>query len=531
MKKLTTALLKWQMILLIVALALSLLALHPDPWAKGVVIRTVEKNSTADFAKIKVPGPTTPPMSREYITELAGNPINNVNDYYSILSNLTPDAPVLLKTNKEMYTVTPTLIDEEMSIGISVYDRPTTNLKKGLDLQGGTRVLLQPEKKLSKDEMDILLANMKERLNVFGLSDVVIREAGDLSGNQYVLIEIAGINEEEVKDLIAKQGKFDAKIGNDTVFMGGKDVRDVCRTAKCSGIDPQYGCSETGQNQWVCRFMFAITLSIESAQRQADLTANLSVVTSPGTGQKEYLESPLDLYLDDQLVDTLQIGKDLKGRAVTDIAISGSGVGATRQEAAYDSLKNMKRLQTILITGSLPVKMTVVKTDNLSPVLGDNFMRSIMIMALVSVLAVTAVLIISYRKLILALPIAVVMVSEIVILIGVAALIGWNIDMAAIAGIIVAVGTGVDDQIVITDESLRGRDYSSFGWKQKMKKAFFIIMAAYFCLVVAMLPLYFAGAGMLRGFAITTILGVSIGVFITRPAYAAIVEYFVKSEE
>ena len=39
-----------------------------------------------------------------------------------------------------------------------------------------------------------------------------------------------------------------------------------------------------------------------------------------------------------------------------------------------------------------------------------------------------------------------------------------------------------------------------------------------------MIPLFWAGAGLFTGFALTTILGISIGVFITRPAFAAIVE-------
>jgi len=32
----------------------------------------------------------------------------------------------------------------------------------------------------------------------------------------------------------------------------------------------------------------------------------------------------------------------------------------------------------------------------------------------------------------------------------------------------------------------------------------------------------------LKGFALTTIYGISIGVFITRPAFAAVVEYLLK---
>jgi len=55
-------------------------------------------------------------------------------------------------------------------------------------------------------------------------------------------------------------------------------------------------------------------------------------------------------------------------------------------------------------------------------------------------------------------------------------LINWNLDLAAIAGILAAVGTGVDDQIVITDEALKGARVAR-NWKSRMKNAFFIIFA------------------------------------------------------
>ena len=120
------------------------------------------------------------------------------------------------------------------------------------------------------------------------------------------------------------------------------------------------------------------------------------------------------------------------------------------------------------------------------------------------------------------------MVSEVAILLGFASFIGWRLDLAGIAGIIIAVGTGVDDQIVIVDETLnRKKKTEIVAWKDKIKKAFFIIMTAYFTTVVAMLPLWFSGAGLLKGFALTTVVGVSIGVLITRPAFAKILEVLV----
>jgi len=268
-------------------------------------------------------------------------------------------------------------------------------------------------------------------------------------------------------------------------------------------------------------------LSPAAAQRQAATTANLAIIPSTDVRQS-YLNETLDLYLDNQQVDQLNIGSELRGKAITDIQISGSGAGNTQQEAAADALSNMKRLQTILITGSLPVKLNIIKTDTISPILGQQFVKNAFLVLGLAVLAVVIVLLISYRNFAIAVPILLTSLTEVYLLLGLASIIGWTIDMAAIAGIIAAVGTGVDDQIVITDEVLRGESRRVYNWKDKIKNAFFIIFGSYFTLVVAMLPLVFAGAGLLKGFAITTILGISIGVFITRPAYAVAVEILMK---
>ena len=82
------------------------------------------------------------------------------------------------------------------------------------------------------------------------------------------------------------------------------------------------------------------------------------------------------------------------------------------------------------------------------------------------------------------------MLAEGIIIVGMAAFIKWNLDLAAIAGIIVAMGTGVDSQIVIADEIMTGQNQAT-RWKDRLKSAFFIIMGSYFTTVVAMLPFLF----------------------------------------
>ncbi len=575
MSKMKSMLKSVRIIILAVFIILSLVAIHPDPNAEGVAIRSVAPNSSASLAGIESPKPSATPMSREVILSINNQPIADEAAFHSMTADLRANQTIQIKTTKSFYQLqikpllsttvlneTEEKVVEEVvevektfrnkntgelfnktvnetvnktievpkiltevagveDIGLRVYDAPTNNIRKGLDLQGGTRVLLKPEKKISSEDMDLVLSNLKERLNVFGLSDVVVREASDLEGGQFVLIEIAGADEEEVRELISKQGKFEAKVGNATVFLGGNDITYVCRTADCSGIDPQRGCGQVSQNQWSCAFRFSISLSPEAAEKQAAATDELQVITDEsGEG---YLSEKLILYLDDTQVDELNIGEDLKGRAVTEIQISGGGQGTTQQEALSNALSNMKRMQTIMITGSLPVKMEVMKTDAISPVLGKDFVNNAFLMAIIAIVMVGIVVWIRYRMLKVAVPMLIAMISEVILIFGVASLIQWNIDMAAIAGIIVAVGTGVDDQIVIADETLKGESHK-LGWKEKIKRAFFIIMVAYFTGVAAMIPLIFAGAGLLKGFALTTILGISIGVFITRPAYAAMIE-------
>ena len=570
--KLKTIFTNVRVLILIAFLVMAIVSINPHPFVKGVAIRSVMTNSSASLAGIAQPKPTGTPMSKEVITAINNEPIENVEDYYNIINDLRINQSIQIKSNKGLYRLTVKektevielneTIEKEIEelikinetingtiqeinktikktievpktktislgvedIGLGVYEAPTSNIRKGLDLQGGTRVLLQPEKTQDKQDLEMLMDNMKQRLNVYGLSDLTIRSSGDLSGNQYIVVEIAGANEEEIRTLLAKQGKFEARIADKPVFIGGKDITYVCKSANCAGIDPTNGCSQS-QGQWFCRFRFAITLSSEAAERQSEATADLDLIKEDGGS---YLSEPLVLFLDDAEVDRLNIGSDLKGRPVTNIEISGSGSGTSQQEAIFNSLNNMKKLQTVLVTGSLPVKIDIVKIDAISPVLGKEFVQNALLMGLLALSVVLVVIFIRYRKLQVAIPLVITSTAEVIILLGVASLIGWNLDLAAIAGIIIAIGTGVDHQIVITDETLKGETRMIFNWKERIKNAFFIIMGSYFTTIVAMIPLIFAGAGLLKGFAITTVIGFSIGVFITRPVYARLIEMLLK---
>lgn len=563
-----------KVIILLTCLFLGLIAIHPDPWNDGVSIKAIAKNSSAAGAGMEGPKAKLSPMAHEVITKVNNKDVSSVEEYFSIVNSLRPNQTVQIKTDKKTYSLVARprinitilneteviLINETVEIneslndtvvlvnktfeknltrnktsqqvvgveplGISVSDSASSNLRKGLDLQGGTRVIMKLESGVTEEQVQDAIDTLQQRLNVYGLSDVVIAPvSGGISllgePEKFILIEIAGATEEEVRTLIGTQGKFEAKIGNTTVFRGGQDITYVCRTAQCSGIDPERPCQRLPDGTWSCGFSFAITVSPDAAKEFGAVTNNIPV-------QGDSLSEPLVLYLDDQEVQSLNIAAGLRGKAATDVSISGGEVGTSELSASENTLQEMRKLQTILKTGSLPVKLSLERIDTISPSLGSEFLKNALLMGLLSLVAVAILLMAVYRRLAIALPIMFTALSEIFLTVAIASLIGWNIDLAAIAGIILAVGTGVNDQIVITDEALRKEGSNAYNWKERVKRAFFIIFSAYFTTMVAMIPLLFAGAGLLKGFAITSILAVTVGVFITRPAYAAIVQLLVE---
>ncbi|MDO8467806.1 MAG: PDZ domain-containing protein [Nanoarchaeota archaeon] len=500
----------WKIWLLIIAVIFSLIAIFGIPpkfLESGVVINSVEKNSTAFDQGLR---------QGQIITEINGNKIESLADFSDIVNKTfigNDSVKFDIQTDKGEFVL---FLSQPPKITIS--NIPSTNLKTGLDLSGGARALVQGENHtLTTQETSDLVSILENRFNTFGISDVRISPVSDLSNNHFILIEIAGVTPSDLNDLISQQGNFEAKIGNDTVFIGGKkDITSVARSGQEAGIT---SCSQDGTGVYYCNFQFALYLSPAAAERQGALTQNLSVV--PGDASGNYLSQPLDLYLDGQLVDSLRISQDLRGRVTTQISITGSGSGTTNEEAIEATQANMNKLQTILITGSLPFKLQVSKLDTISPTLGADFVKSILFAGFFSLIGVAIVVGIRYKKINEVVVLLITVISEIIIILGVAALISWNLDLLGIAGILATIGTGIDQQIIILDES---RKYHEISVKERLKRAFAIIIGAYFTALVSLLPLLWAGAGLLKGFAVTTLIGITIGILITRPAFTDMVK-------
>ncbi len=177
-------------------------------------------------------------------------------------------------------------------------------------------------------------------------------------------------------------------------------------------------------------------------------------------------------------------------------------------------------IASILSGGALPVHIIIGTPTVTPPTLGKSFEYISAVALILAVLAVAITIVIRYKKLFLILPIIFTTLAELFIIVSIIGVLG-SIDLANIAGMIAVIGTGVDAQIIITDEVLtRGKDSSM---RVKLNSAFYIVWADAALLSIAMLPLLFSPSLVdVVGFAESTIFGALLGAFVTRPAYGAI---------
>ncbi len=547
------------------------------------------------------------------ITQVNGQNIKNVDDWDKAVQGINGETNIVANGMEHYILV-------EGPLGISVQDLERTNLNLGLDIRGGTRIILEPQYECPEDNPECgaeivneIITTLETRSNVYGLREIKFFPVRGAAGDYYIQVEATGVGSDLVEELLSRQGKFEAKVikyvqlqydnstgsgtmelganeysvetfgdgvtvdgtfhnenetfslesidfefhnvtGGEAVFYAtvyeGDDIELVYTDAQHSAVIDRGGYAE---------FYFGVLVSEEGAQRFAKVTEGMTSYVDVNSGER-YLNSKILLYLDGKLVSDLRIGASLAGQAYTTPQISGGK--DTMEEAVDEKVK----LQTILRSGALPTELKTESVDVISPTLGEGFMSSAIIAAGLAALAVLVVIFIRYRSPKFAFPLVLIGLSEVVIILGISAsndeaiwgmvllanfvlittswwkkhevdifawggallipilgMMSWTIDLPAIGGIIAAIGTGVDHQIIITDETRSGKR-EDYDFRQKIKMAFFIIFGAAFTTIFAIIPMTLIGIGLVRGFAITTIVGVLVGILVTRPAYAKIVE-------
>src|SRR5659263_4751 len=338
---------------------------------------------------------------------------------------------------------------------------------------------------------------LETKLNSLGMKEIPIRTVGD----NYLLIDLAGVDMTTAKDIAGKPGKFEIRIQ-----VNGNETEHVLFGTE---ITPGLPEKEKG-DVWGVSF----TLSDAGAAALRDAAIQYGAVTNPSAHN-------LIMSLDENVVFDApmspELAKNMQSVPQKNL-VATTGAGDEGQRKANE-------LQIHLRAGALPVKVEVIGAGQVSAELGSKFKSQILIAGIIALILVAIVVSLRYKQPNIVIPMLSTSFSEVIIILGFTVLVGFQLDLPTIAGIIAVIGTGIDHLIIITDEVLAGGAMPPDKvYKSRLTKAFAIIFSAAATVLVAMSPLLIMGFGALRGFAVITIVGVLIGVFIARPAYAEIIQ-------
>lgn len=346
---------------------------------------------------------------------------------------------------------------------------------------------------------------IENKLNYLGLQDIKVR----VWGEDYIMVDMAGKSLEEARDIVSKPGKFEIKIK-----LGTEDDAEtvfVVSGAEIARVDPP---NNPPGSQWGVPFTFT--------DKGAQLFAEKCIEYGAASEDQEVRsERQVAMYLDDQEVFSASIEAGLAAN-IRDGTYQG------QQKATTGDYERARELEIHLRAGALPVKPKIVGEGETPPELGAQFLRQVIQAIIGAILAVGVIIYIRYRHWRVVFPLLACAFSETMVVLGFAALINHQLDLASLAGVIATLGTGVDQMVIITDEVIRGEVRRMGSLLQRVSRAFSIIFVSAATTIIAMTPLAYMQLGVLRGFAIITIAGIFIGIFITRPAYGRLVTYAIK---
>lgn len=482
----------------------------------------------------------------------------NESEVSSFLDDALDTDVLFYRTEKEgeyEYEIRKTVTKEQLTEVLAGINGSIAKRVDGTDyFEGG----------ITKETREETRRIIETKLNMLGLASTAIRTVG----NNLIVIDLAGIDIKTAKNLVGNPGKFEIRI--QTNGTAG-DINEGQRLEEMANISVHvvYGSEgiqsvrmvpeRTGERSpWGAPF----SLTQKGADALRDAAIEYGALDNPE-------DHELTMLLDDVVVYSGPLSPELAEDLRTEprySLISQTGVG-------NDGLKRAKELIIHLKAGALPVNVKVMGSGEVPAYLGATFKKGAVIAGLLALISVTLVVFLRYREKKIVLPMFFVLLSEIILILGVIAavnwliigmmgiliivlLIGgtlkwwdypvadltagiavlfivsafilsagkWQLDLASIAGIIAVIGTGVDQLVIITDEVLSGGKSSASMYRKRISFAFGIIFVSATTTIVAMLALAFMALGTLRGFAIVTIVGLLIGIFITRPAYARIME-------
>ena len=361
-------------------------------------------------------------------------------------------------------------------------------VKLGLDLRGGTSVVLQAQGKIEADTMSKVRNIIERRVNSIGVAEPVIQ----LSGNDKLIVELAGIKDpQKAIELIGTTAKLEFRIKNKDGSYG--PVLLEGSALKSAGVSRD----QVGMP----------SVSFELNSQGANTFAKIT---------RENIGKQLAIMLDNKEQSAPTINSEING---------GSGIITGRF-----SMEEANNLANLLKSGALPVEIKIVENRTVGATLGVDSIKQTGIAGLIALGVISVFMIAIYKIPGIVADIALLING--VLVLGLLSGIGAALTLPGIAGFILTLGMAVDSNVITYErikEELRLGESLHDAVERGYENAFPAILDGNITTLLVAAVLFFLGTGPIKGFAVTLSLGVVAtvitGVFVSK----VILKLFIKT--
>ncbi|CNF04903.1 preprotein translocase subunit SecD [Yersinia mollaretii] len=358
---------------------------------------------------------------------------------------------------------------------------------------------------------------LRNRVNQLGVAEPLVQR----QGSDRIVVELPGIQDTaRAKEILGATATLEFRLVNSNVDAS------VAATGRVPG-DSEVKNTREGRPVVLYKRVILtgdhITDSTSSTDEYNQAQVNISLDSAGGSLMSNFTKDNIGKPMATLFVEYKDSGKkDANGRAilvkqeeVINVATIQSRLGNSFRITGIDNPAEARQLSLLLRAGALIAPIQIVEERTIGPTLGSQNITQGLEACLWGLAVSILFMVVYYRK--FGVIASTALLANLVLIVGVMSLLpGATLTMPGIAGIVLTLAVAVDANVLINErikEEYRNGRTIQQAIHEGYKGAFSSIVDANVTTLITAIILYAVGTGSIKGFAITTAIGVVTSMF------------------
>ncbi len=358
---------------------------------------------------------------------------------------------------------------------------------------------------------------LRNRVNQLGVAEPLVQR----QGADRIVVELPGIQDTaRAKEILGATATLEFRLVNTSVDP------TMAANGRVPG-DSEVKDTRDGQHVVLYKRVILtgdhITDSTSSTDEYNQPQVNISLDSAGGNAMSNFTKDNVGKAMATLFVEYKDSGKkDANGRAmlvkqeeVINVANIQSRLGNSFRITGINNPNEARQLSLLLRAGALIAPIQIVEERTIGPTMGQQNITQGLEACLWGLIASIVFMVVWYRK--FGVIATTALVANLVLIVGIMSLLpGATLTMPGIAGIVLTLAVAVDANVLINErikEELKNGRSVQQAIHEGYKGAFSSIVDANITTLITAVILYAVGTGSIKGFAITTAIGVATSMF------------------